>query len=257
MNALRRVLQAPRLVFGLWLLQIGLAAAVGLLVGSSVRGALGGHTWMQQDHLLGGLVELAVEHRGTAVLMALAPTLPTAVTLLVTLLLSGGIITRLAGQRGMAAFGTSTARYLWPTLVQGVWHLLFRALLLGAIVLALSPFSLGLWRVLIVSLPLAMASVALDVARVQVVLHDARPFHIKTAALAFVRVFVHPQVLLRGMAAQYGQWMCVLGSMGVALSDLDPAGVVWLSRGLALAGVVLGLLRLATVVQAGSLPLRR
>jgi hypothetical protein len=136
-----------------------------------------------------------------------------------------------------------------------LWHLPMRALIYLVVFVGVTPLPRT------VGAPIAIAAItfctyALDVARVQVVLHGARPFHIKTAARAFVQGASHPRVLLMSVGLSLVQWACVATALYLAVAGMDDGSGVTGARLLSLPALLAGLWRLAVVVDAGPMPAR-
>jgi hypothetical protein len=246
--ALRRVLGAPGWLASIWLLQIGLAAAAGVIVQATLGAALEPHAATPDGHTLYALADLVLDHR--AVLGGTMATV--AVTsiagVLAWTLLVGGVLARLA-------YGHDTPRVMltwWRTLpavlVQSLWHLGIRV---GLWLLALStasalPRAAG-WPLL--WLVWAVATVGLDLARARVVRGTASAYHPRTAAVAMLDVVRAPGRFAPafGLAALGALLPAV--TLLVAMGSLGAPAMPSLARLVALLAVGLGFWRLAIVLE--------
>lgn len=259
MKALANVLRAP----GLIALVAGAQLVVALVLGSGVALAadlaLGRHSLAADDHLFASFLALGGRHPSLK-----AGYLQTVVGsgvfgLVFWTLLAGAIILRLRSPMPAARLVPKTLAALPGVMATTGWHLLVRALLLvgvGLIFAGLTEFGdwslAGLVAMLLV---LAFSACALDLARCNVMLHGARRFRFTTAARAFGEALRRPAVLLPSMLLSVGQWVCVAAMLALAIDGLGAGQTIWWVRALAVAGVVLGLTRVAVAVRAE--PFRR
>ncbi len=142
-------------------------------------------------------------------------------------------------------------------LAVSLWHLVLRAVLLAVAGAAAAPLLTTWWGpagVLLLAIVLAVCICALDLARCDVVLHGARRFHPQTAWRGFRHAAGRPAVLARSMLLSFGQWTCAVAVVLAAFAGLHGGPAIWLARGLAISGLILGLIRLAVAVEAGSAP---
>ena len=255
-RALQRVLGRPGLIAALWLFQLAMAAALSLPVRGSIRAVMGDFALLDDGFLLANLGHLLADNRGLGPQMlaaALGGWLAGAAGWTV---IAGGVITRLATPGSATeGFFSATGRWLPAMVATSLWHLLLRIVVLAVAVTA-TAFLPRLVSVAIVALVVAFLTCTLDIARVQVVLHGAHPFHPKTAARAFVQAVRYPRVLLRSMVLSVLQWG-LLGLMAyLAVLGLNDGNGVIAGRILLLPVIALGLWRVAVVVEAGWLQAR-
>jgi hypothetical protein len=139
--------------------------------------------------------------------------------------------------------------------ITSVWHAVLRVVLLLVVLASVGPLPAAVaWPLLLVAL--IASSLALDLARVGVVLHDAPGFHIRTAAYAYVQAFKRWRLLVGVAAPWLLQVAASLASGWIALHSLGAGGQLWVARALTLVAVAAGLWRLAMVVDAGRVPLQ-
>lgn len=252
MSALRRVTRAPGLLVALWLIQLAVAAAVGFELRQSVGAALGGFAVLADGRLLFNLIDLLGDHPtiGRQLVTSSMGTAVVGVVLWTTL--SGGIITRLATATSWQATAAASVRWLPAMIVTSLWHLLLRAVLVGVVV-GVTYAAPRLVAVPLIALFAMISTCALDIARVHVVLHGARSFHIKTAFGGFVAAFRNPVLLAKSVALNLGQHACLAAILGIAAFGLGANGTMLAIRPLALVSLLLGLWRIGVVVSAGPL----
>ena len=244
--ALRRLGSIPGWVVGVWLTQVALAAGVGAIVKTTVAAAMAGDHIEPGGRWLYALADLGLDHPAIAAAAAAAIGVSAVAGLLAWTLVVGLLLARL---RSNASTGAVLQTW-WKTLpgigAQSAWHVVMRGvMLLAALSTASALPPVAGWP--LVWLVWSIGVVGLDVARTRVV-DGAPPLHPRTAALAIVDVVRHP--------ARYGPAVAL-----AAIGTLVPLVLVWLglsqlggalaptgARAVALAGVALGLWRLALVV---------
>ncbi|MCP3959495.1 MAG: hypothetical protein GY719_16735 [bacterium] len=255
MTALRRVLRAP----GLIVLVVAIQLVVALILGSGVRAAVGAslvpYSLATDGHLLGATFELFGDHPGLPVGFRQVAVGSSAIALVLWILLAAPVIHRLRSKTPAARLAALAFSQLPAIGVTTLWHLALRIVLLAALGLLTAPLldhgAWGLLGVAATAVALAISTCALDLARCHVVLHGARGFHYSTALRAYREAVRRPAVLVPSMLLSFGQWTCVAGAVAVAMVMAGAGGTIWLVRGLAVLGVVLGLTRVAVAVEAG------
>lgn len=253
MSALRRVASAPWLVLALWAGQIAVALVFGSVLASLVAAAMSPFAALDDGYVFGAVVELLSLHPsvGAAVLAGLAT--GALVGVLGWTLAAGFVIGRLGGVR-RDELGPRWISTLPGVFVTSLWHLAIRGALLFAVALAVAPLP-RLVGMLVFAIVLAVSTLALDLARVQIVLHGAPSFHVRTAANAYAQALRQWPLLARILGPWMLQMMTVGASVWLALASLGGESHLWAVRALSLCAVVLGLWRVALVVEAGPVPL--
>lgn len=252
MNAMRRVWAMPGVIVSLWVTQVAIAALVASGVHGAVASSMREHAVLDDGHLLAYIGQLLFEHPSVAWAVVTAVVTSAVLGLVFWTVVAGGVITRLAGKRG---FLPACGRWLPAIAVTSLWHLLLRAVILGILFLGLGMLPGSIATPMLVA-AMAFFTCSLDVARTHVVLHEARPFHIRTAAEALLQTAQHPKVLLQSLGLSLVQWAFVAGAFYVALAGMDDGSGVIGARLLGLGALLAGLTRLAVVVEAGRLPVR-
>jgi hypothetical protein len=90
---------------------------------------------------------------------------------------------------------------------------------------------------------------------VQVTLHDAARFHVRSAFFAFVRTFTEPRFLAAGVGLYAVQMFCAAAMVLAGLHSVGDGSTLWGARLLSGVAVVAGLVRLAFVVERGEVSL--
>lgn len=244
---LRRLASAPGWLGALWLVQVLVAAAIGLSLRASIEQAIAPHAIADDGRRLFALLDVLTDHRG-AIAGFSAITLASALGgMIAWTLVSGAMIVRLSGQTDPREIAFLWWRSLPAVAVQSLWHVGMRGLVVFAVIALAGSVPRALtWPLLV--LAWAACTVALDRTRAAVVLHGAPRFHPRTAATALWSVLRTPRrdgpIALLALA-QLG----VLASLPLlAVAHLGEGLVPAATRSLALAAVVLGLWRLAAVV---------
>lgn len=247
---LRRVLGAPGLWLGL-VLGLGFAAHwVGLQVRIVVAAAVGSFDVLDLDRVLFGTIDVLRDH--PAVGAAVETTLLASAVLSAVLwtLLSPLVVGRLAGRRSAAALAATEWEHLGPVLVQSLWHIIARALLVGAVVLSTQAVSpVALW--ILTGITWLLCGTALDATRVAVVEHGAARWHIKTALDGFVWIVRRPSVFVPAVILGLLQWGVTVVVLWLALRGYGEASV-WPARVGAAMGIGMGLWRIAVVVEGAA-----
>jgi hypothetical protein len=255
MNSLKRVTSAPGLVVALWLVELGIAAFFGYSARKAVGAALGGYAVLYDGHLLFSIADLLIDHPAVAAQIVSAVMGSAVLAVGLWTLLAGGIISRLAGVPGWERLAAASTKWLPGIVVTSLWHLLLRGILVAGVALATAALP-RMAAAPILALVVLVCTCALDIARVHVVLHEARRFHIRTAWMGFVQAFRNPCLLAKSVALSLCQWASVAGVLAVAAYGLGTAGALLVARPLALLSLFFGLWRIAVVVEAGPLPRR-
>lgn len=246
-GGLRRLLAAPGLWLGSWVGLAALAWVVGAQVQFLTVAAVEPFDALDLDRVVFGLVDVLGDHRDVGAGLAVAVLAGTLVSGLAWTLLSPLVIARLAGHTGARALGGQALAGLPGVVVQSLWHLLLRAVLMVVVLISVQPLPVAVTWVA-GTLTWLVAGVALDATRVAVVEHEAAPWHIKTAWRGLVRVVKRPRMLVPGVLLGLGQ-LAVSGTiLWLALAGLG-TGSVWIPRLLALVSVGLGLWRVGIVVE--------
>lgn len=245
-RGLRRLVGAPGLWVGCWLLLLAMAWVVGQEVQSLVAAALGPFDVLDLDRVVFGVASVLRTYPELQV-GALASVLGgTLVAALGWLVVSPLVIARLAGHTGLRELGARGLGALPAVVVQSLWHAVLRTVLVAAVLMSAQPLPGEVIVALVVVVWMA-AGVALDATRVAVVEHGAAPWHIKTAWRGLVRAAKRPRVLVPGVLLGVLQLGVSLLIVWLALAGLGSSSA-WVPRGLALVSVGLGLWRIAIVV---------
>lgn len=254
MTALSRVLRAP----GLIVLVVAIQLLAALVLGSGVRAAVGSslapYSVVTDGHLLGSVFELFAEHPGLPAGFEQVAVGSSIIGLVLWILLAAPVIRRLRARTPAPRLAALAVSSLPAIGVTTLWHLAFRLVLL--VVLGMSTAGLmqhgswGLLGVVTMAVALAFCTCALDLARCRVVLRDADGFHYSTALHAFREAVRRPAVLVPSVLLSFAQWACVAGALVAAITLAGADGTIWLVRGLAILGVVLGLTRLSVAVDS-------
>ncbi len=254
-QAASRVARAPGLVILVAGLHLALAAGVGLTARSVIGAGMERYTLIDNRQLLFAVFELLGTSPGLLRPTGHLITGSAIISLAFWTLLAAGILHRLRASTPLPRLAAAAVQGLPGVLVTTAWHLPIRVVLLGVAGAATSPLlkhdSWGPVGLLILGSVLALCTCALDLARCDVVLHGARRFHPKTAWRGLVHALRRPAVLARSMLLSFAQWGCVLAVLLAAFAGLHGGPAIWLARGLAILGIILGLTRLAVAVEAG------
>ncbi len=247
MRALRRVWSAPWLWLGIGMAQLALAAALAVPLRAVVRAAMGPFTVTGESRLFGALAELVSEHPTTVAAMVAALAGGAALALLLAPVFAGAAIRRLAGPCAKGDQARACVMHYPAALVIGLYGLLLRGLL-AFVAAALGTIHSSL-QIAAIVLILSFVAVAVDLARVRVVLEGARGLHPKTFLRALVTVARTPLLWLRSGLIGALHWGLSLAMLVVAVRGLDTAWSPWAVRGIALLAAFVALWRLATAVE--------
>lgn len=252
LQALLRVLRAPWLVLGLWLVQLVLAWLLAFPVRMAGEAARASTTWFDDGHRLRALVELLIEER--AVVGAIMASLASSglIAIVIAIVVAPATIRRLSRPAELARLGQVSATMFAPTLVQTLYGLVPRAAFggLAALVLALA----GAPGLPLAGLLASIPTLALDRARVAVVLEGQRRYHPMTHLRALVHVLRRPVWLVCGALLEGLQLVVGIAALGLVISPTGVAmggGALWLARLAGLIAIVFGAWRIALAVEDG------
>lgn len=261
MSVLRRVARAPVLVGVVWLVHLAIAAAFGSLLHGSAVAATEPWSPMPDGRHLFHLAEL-LDAEKSLVVLGLGGAIGGVVAVaLAWMLCSPFVIARLHHEgrvdtRALVEIAEVGLRSLPAVAVQTIWHGALRvvALFVAFMIAGSAP---GAVKVLLLTIAFGGCALALDLVRVQVTLHSASRFHVRSALFAFVRAFGNPRFLAVGVGLYAVQMACVAAILLVGLHSVGEGSALWGARLLSAAAVVAGLLRLAWVVEQGEVSLLR
>ncbi len=258
MNALTRVWRAPRLILLLIVVQLATAVWLSAAVRDAIGRALEPYSILMDGRFLGLAIALLRDHPELAAGYLQALTGSLVISLVIWILISPTVITRLATAGQAPATLPSAGRHLPAVLAVTLWHLVPRAILLaivGAATKTLMPHgNWGLAGLALTAVTLAFCTCALDLARCHVVLHGARRWHYSTALRAFGEASRRPRVLLPSMVWSFAQWGCTIAMLVIAINAAGAGSTIWVVRALAVLGILFGLTRIAVAVEAGPDP---
>lgn len=256
MSALRRVAGAAVWALGLWLIFVLLAKAASLMVGTAAATALSPHAGPvpgRED--LFAVAQLTYLHPGLRATAANAPVLMGLAGVLAWTLCSGIVIARLGGTTGASALGEVGLRTLPSILLQSLWHVALRVVFLMVIAVSLGPLS-EVAMLIALAFAWVISSLALDLTRIGVVLHGARPLHPGTALWAFVRAAKAPRLLAITTGLGLLQWIIAGALASAGIAAVGPGSSSLNTALLSALGVLVGLLRLSVVIGHGPVALR-
>ncbi len=254
MRAFARVVRAPGLIVSIAALQLALAAVIGASTRSAVGASMRPYTLVDNDRLWFAVFELLGSSPGLlrpAVHMMAGSAV---IGLLFWTLVAAGVLHRLRAPAPLPRLAAAAVRGVPGVVAVTLWHLPLRAVLLAIAGAAVSPLLTTPWGpagLVTLILVLAFCTCALDLARCTVVLHGGRRFHPQSAWRGFAHAVRRPSVLASSAVLSLGQWACTLGLLSAAFGGLHGGPAIWLARGLAILGLILGLTRLAVAVEAG------
>jgi len=248
-SALGRVLRAPGLWAGLAIVHLVLAKIAALPLVLMIAAALKPFAIERVGGLLPLLAELFIANKPLVVALVAALVTSAVLSTLLWVLLGGGIVWRLHRQGSAAETFAAAVRHLPSMAVLTIYCVIVRVLLVLAF--GLVGLTSGSWRWLAIVLVWSLTSVALDLARSEVVLKGTKAFHPRTLARAFVFAFSHPRVwLASGLLTLVGLSIS-LGILAIASRTFGDAGLALYGvRGLAVLGVGVSLWRIAIAVRA-------
>lgn len=244
MNSLRLVLSARWLWLALGLLQLGLAASFAAPVRAVLRAAMGPFTIGDEAQVLGPLFELIAHHPSVSAAMLASLALSGGFALLLTPLLAGAVISRLAGPCSVGEQARASFTHYPAALVIGLYGLLLR-LLLALVAAALGTLNATL-QVITIAASLGLAALVVDLARARVVLTGVSGYHPRTFLRALTSVT--PGLWLRSTALSAAQWAVACAILLVAVHGMATAWSLWAARGLTLLATGFALWRIAVAV---------
>lgn len=249
-RGLGRLLRAPGLWLGTWIGVTAIAALVGIRLRLVVGAAVLPFEGLDLHRVVFGTFDVLRDHPSLGTDLVVSVISSAALGLLAWTLLGPLIIGRLAGHRGAAQLGAIAMGTLPAVLVQSLWHLVLRALLLAVVVLSVQALP-PLVGQLVLPLVWLACGVALDATRVAVVEHGAARWHVRTAWRGLVRAARRPGLLIPCLVLGLGQLAITAAIVWMALSGYGQ-GSMWPARLLALLSVGLGLWRIGIVVEDAS-----
>jgi len=248
-NALRRVLHAPWLWLVLAAIQLLVAAALAVPLRAVVRVAMGPFTTDGEPQILGALLELVRVHPAVVATLVTSLAASAAIGLLLSPLLAGAVIVRLAGPAPVGEQARAALTHFPAALVIGIYGLVLRGLL-ALIAAALGTLHPTL-EILALVASLTLCALAVDLARSRVVLEGARGLHPRT----FVRAVVgatQPILWLRSGLLTVAQWGVSLAILLAAVHGIGTPWSPWLVRALAVLATFVALWRVAVAVDTVS-----
>ncbi|RMG97282.1 MAG: hypothetical protein D6705_09020 [Deltaproteobacteria bacterium] len=244
MNALRRLLAAPSLIVLAVAAGLLPALAAGAFARRSAALALGPFATLDDGHLLAYVVEMVADHPSVVLPATTVPAAAAVVPAVLLFALTGGIVERL---RGRAGFGAAVFGALPAVLVQGVYHLVLRAVFLLLVFLAVGPAPKAVAYPLL-GLAYLLSLHASDVTRVRATDATAGRFHPRLAFAAFREVLTRkPAATATAVGLGFATLVAAAaaGYLAVAGAPTPPVA----ARGIAAVGMCIGLWRLAVAVE--------
>ena len=248
MNALRRVLKSPGLVIVLWLAQAAAAWLLAGIVAAAASAAMQGFAWVDDGHLLAAIAELTSNQRAVGVAMVQIAITAVVLGIVFWTVAYGGVIARLEGKKPASEVAAASIKYMPGIAAQTIYVYILRAVPMVPLGLMAAKFPA---LAFVTGLGVMMLTiVAADIARVSVVLHDARPFHPKTALIALRRAVTRPALLARAGLLAIASIAIPAILVYIVMADAAGSASIWLARCLSLVGLVIGLWRIAFVVDS-------
>ncbi len=255
MSAFFNVLRKP--VVWLWVLVLQWVS-VWILSESirlSVAGGLKGHAWTGGERILPGLFELIMDGGGfMGFVTVLMPAL-LVVTLLLWIFSLGGVIAGLRESASISSLAAIGLRSAGGVIGVSLWHLPIRLILVVLpFMMARKAFEDGipLPLLLLILALLCFCSFTLDLARCRVVLWRQSGWHPRTTLAAISDAWRHPGTFGRSALWATLQWFALVAMAWATLNHAGTDSLTLWVRGLAVAGTLFGLSRLAVAVEASS-----
>ncbi len=246
MRSLRRVVGAPGLWIGVVAAQLLLAATVALPVTLMVQRALGPFSIEAPNALLAPIAELMLDHPALLVAIAAALTVSSVLGGLLWILLGAGIIRRLHRPASAAETIAAAVRHLPSMAALSAYHGVLRVLLV-----IFAAANSELVRGVVLLLGWTLCTAAIDLARAEVVLGDAKGYHPRTLLRALTRAATKPKIwLASGLLTLTGLGLSVATLAIAAHTFGDAGGAIYGARALAALGVGVALWRIAIAVVA-------
>lgn len=250
MRGLRLLLRSPRLVLGVVVLYLLLAAALSRGLGQALARSLAPFAPLSEGRVLATLLDLALTHSGHLGQLAAVLQGSAVLGLLIWTLLVGGVIAALDRRLSAPEVAAASLRHLPQIALASLWHLLLRAALLAlAGLLSLLPGPAGQVSVLVAWVGiLGFSACAHDLARVAVVLEGQRSYWPAVAWGGFLRAARNPRLVLVSVFFSLIRWSLLIGSALVAVAFFGQSWTPWAVRAMAVVAIVAGLARLAVAV---------
>lgn len=248
MSALRRVLGAPVLWVSLVHLYWGIAAGFAAPVDDLVRAALGDHTVQGPGGLLPAALELFADNPTLGPAIGAAVITAVILSALLGLISVGGVIARLAGERGVAVGFANAIRHAPAIAVIAVYGLVPRALC--GLLLGLLPVR-G-WPITLLILALwSLCTAGEGLTRASVVLEGGAPWHPRRLVRGFRDAVQQPSIWVKTALLTAAAAAVTLATLMILTRTLGQGSVgLWAARGLTIISVGLGLWRTAIFVDA-------
>ncbi|MFV8753587.1 hypothetical protein ACNOYE_23790 [Nannocystaceae bacterium ST9] len=252
-RALVRVLRAPGLLLALWIGQLVFAWLLALPVRAVGKAAMGPFTWFDDGHRLRALVELLIHDPAVAAAIATSLASSAMLAVVFAIVVGPAVITRLHGPTRAGELGRASGQHLAAMIVQTLYGLVPRAIFGGLAAAALASFGpSGLPLAIVLA---AIPTLALDRARVAVVLEQARPMHPKTHLCALLHVLRRPLWLFAGALIDALQILVGIAALVLVISPTGVAmggGALWVARLAGLLALGLGLWRISLAVEGAT-----
>jgi hypothetical protein len=248
-------MRAPILVASVWVVHMIIAAAFGSLLHAGAIAATEPHTALPDGRHLFHLAEVLDADKSLAVTAmggAFASMLLAGAAWTV---LAPFVIARLQGQP-LLEVAEIGLRSLPAVAVQTVWHFGLRVVALVAAFMIVGPAP-GAVKVLLLTIAFGGCALALDLVRVQVTLHGAARFHVRSALFAFVRTFGNPRFLAAGVGIYAVQMAACAAILLLGVQSIGDGSTLWAARLLSAVAVFVGFVRVAWVLDQGEVSLVR
>jgi hypothetical protein len=194
MRAIRRLVAGPWVWLSVWLLQVCVAWMLAAPVYGAVAATMRQRAWLDDGHRLFAVAELFADHPAVVSVIVTAVVSASVLSVVLWIVASGGVITRLAGlSRGREALA-DTARFLPEIAVQSAYGMVGRAVLLGLGGVLAAQNTLAGIVALAVLLPLS--AFAADAARVLAIFVPESRYHPRLYWRALVTTLRSPVALL-------------------------------------------------------------
>ena len=241
----------------LWVLAIqGIAVfLLGKSIGSSVSGGMKGYVWGGGEQFLAGFFELMFGGGGFLGFMPILATAALLITLVVWWISLGGVIAALRQSSSLSSLAAIGLRSAGGLLGVTLWHIPIR------LVLVVLPFvvlrktfeeGIPLPFLLIVLALLCFCSFTLDLARCRVVLTGQSGWHPRSTLGAFRDACRWPGAFAKSALWGALQWSALIAIAWATLNHAGTGSLTLWARGLAVAGTLFGLSRIAVAVNAWS-----
>ncbi|MCA9656939.1 MAG: hypothetical protein KC486_01215 [Myxococcales bacterium] len=251
MSALSRVLGAPGLWISLLAAQLAIAIALSRSLALLIAAAVQPYVVEQPGRLLPAYAELFADNFPVAIAVVVALATAAALGALLWIVASGGIIRRLAAPLRAGEIAAAAVRHLPGMAMLSIYSAILRALLLANLWIDVLGLGSGVARGVLVAIGWTLCTVAVDLARADVVLRGAKSYQPRTLVRAFTLAVTRPTVWLSSGALTLVGIGLSLTSVAIATRTFGDAGVaLWGVRSLAALGVGATLWRIAIAVAA-------